>query len=505
MYIPTIQERLFPQLLAILFLASCTTSPTLPLSYSVAKEKAPIYPEYRSITVPSNIAPLNVWVQDSLADDAVVQMGNMVIGTDADGKTDIDIEQWHSMLATNAGKDILFYVYTHRDAGWVRYLADTIHVAEEPIDSFLSYRIIEPGYELYRQLGLYQRDLTSYDVQTIYENNRTYDDDDNHCINCHNYRNYDTRHMLFHVRGQHGGTVIVNDGDIRKIAIKHDSILAAGVYPSWHPSQPLVAFSTNKTGQAFHLMHQEKIEVIDEASDLILYNVHDNTVSNILRTDSCLETFPCWSPDGTRLYYCSAHLPDSVRSTTETGKSNLLPIYDNLRYNIWSMPFDSTTCTFGEPRLEVDAAAIGKSASVPRISPDGKWLLYTLGDYGQFHIWHTSARLWVKGEEQEEGSLVTDCHASYHTFSHNGRWIVFSSRRDDGTFTRLYIAYFDKEGHAHRPFMLPQQDPESNILLLKSYNVPELSRNSVQTSAEQLQQFVLTQQAITAKYTQQGK
>jgi dipeptidyl aminopeptidase/acylaminoacyl peptidase len=169
------------------------------------------------------------------------------------------------------------------------------------------------------------------------------------------------------------------------------------------------------------------------------------------------------------------------------------------------MPFDSTTCTFGEPRLEVDAAAIGKSASVPRISPDGKWLLYTLGDYGQFHIWHTSARLWVKGEEQEEGSLVTDCHASYHTFSHNGRWIVFSSRRDDGTFTRLYIAYFDKEGHAHRPFMLPQQDPESNILLLKSYNVPELSRNSVQTSAEQLQQFVLTQQAITAKYTQQGK
>ena len=68
--------------------------------------------------------------------------------------------------------------------------------------------------------------------------------------------------MLFHVRGAHGGTIIADGAEAHKIAIRHDSILGAGVYPSWHPTLPLVAFSTNLTGQVFHMQHAEKIEVL---------------------------------------------------------------------------------------------------------------------------------------------------------------------------------------------------------------------------------------------------
>ncbi|MBO4906196.1 MAG: PD40 domain-containing protein [Bacteroidaceae bacterium] len=482
----------------LLLITGCTSSPTLPTDYSSVKQQAPIYPDYRDITIPVNIAPLNVWVQDSLADEVVVQIGDMTVGTDSDGKTDIDAELWRSLLAKNAGGKLVMQVYAHRQQGWVRFSSDTIHVASEPIDSFLSYRLIEPGYELYRQLGLYQRDLTSFDEFAIYENNRTYDDEHNHCVNCHNYQAYDTERMLFHVRAMHGGTMLIDHGNVRKIAIRHDSILAAGVYPSWHPTLPLVAFSTNKTGQAFHMLHPEKIEVIDEASDLLIYDAEHNTVRNLLRTDSCMETFPCWTPDGTRLYYCSARVPEMSQ---DNSQHELLMHYDSLFYNIYSMPFDPATRTFGEPRLEVDAASQGKSASVPRISPDGRWLLYTLGDYGQFHIWHKSARLWAKETDTEGlGQELFSQHGSYHTWSSNGRWIVFSSRQDDGNFTRPYICYFDNEGKAHRPFMLPQRDPESNLFLLKSYNVPELSKHRVPVSAEELQQAVYNQQAITAEY-----
>ena len=105
-----------------------------------------------------------------------------------------------------------------------------------------------------------------------------------------------------------------------------------------------------------------------------------------------METFPCWAPDGKTLYYCSATLPPSLLNAEG---SELAVKYDSLLYNIYAMPYDSLTRTFGEPQLVVDAAGMGKSASVPRVSPDGRYLLFTLGDYGQFHIWHKSADLWL--------------------------------------------------------------------------------------------------------------
>lgn len=501
-------------IITISVLTACTSKPTsVPTSFIDVQDSLCIYPDYRDVTVPANIAPLNFIVTDAEATEFVANIGELVCGATSDGKMGFDAAVWHRVLSGAKGQSLAVNVYAHRKAGWVRYPSFNISVAQEDIDPYLSYRLIEPGYELYRQLGLYQRDLTSFDEQVIYENNREFEDDHNHCINCHTYQNYDSQRTLFHVRAAHGGTVVTNGSEAHKIAIKHDSILGAGVYPSWHPTLPLVAFSSNKTGQVFHMLHAEKIEVLDEASDLILYDAETNAVGNILRTDRMLETFPCWSPDGTRLYYCAAEMPTSIPE--DHTAMDIAMRYDSLLYNIYSMPFDAATRQFGKPRIEVDAASMGRSASVPRISPDGRYLLFTLGDYGQFHIWHKSADLaivrsddFAASELQSSNCNLLDCEIlnspapeSYHTWSSNGRWIVFASRRDDGDFTRIYIAYFDADGHARKPFLLPQRDPEYNTLLLKSYNVPELSRNAVCISQSQLEHVVLHTEAETAQYS----
>ena len=489
---------------------ACSGRPSaVPTTFAETSDSVVIWPDYRDVTVPPNIAPLNFMVVDETATEFVATIGDFVCGATEDGKLDIDTAEWRRVLTAARGGDLSISIYAHRTEGWVRHQAFTLHVAEEDIDSFLSYRLIEPGYELYRQLGLYQRDLTTFNETPIYENNRCFDDDENHCVNCHNYQNYNSERTLFHVRASHGGTIITNGNEAHKIAIRHDSILGSGVYPSWHPTLPLVAFSTNKTGQVFHMLHREKIEVLDEASDLLLYDADENSVCNILRTDSMLETFPCWTPDGTRLYYCAALMPESLLG--EHTPLDLALRYNSLLYNIYSMPFDPATRQFGAPRLEVDAAAMGCSTSVPRVSPDGRYLLFTLGEYGQFHIWHKSADLWIKNltaSPQGDGSYETkeldevnspDAE-SYHTWSSNGRWIVFASRRDDGDFTRIYIAYFDNEGHAKKPFLLPQRDPEYNTWLLKSYNVPELSRSAVRLSVDDMNHVVRHTEAETAKY-----
>ncbi|MBP5772184.1 MAG: PD40 domain-containing protein [Bacteroidaceae bacterium] len=487
-----------------MIVGACTLRPTsVPTSYTETTDSLAIFPDYRDIIIPPNIAPLNFIVQDASADAFVAEIGKLVFGAKSDGKIDIDTAQWHHLLSESVGKTIQVTVYARRVGGWVRYAPFTWTVASEPIDTYLSYRLIEPGYELYRQLGLYQRNLTNFEETPIYENNRVFEANENHCVNCHNYQNYDTERMLFHVRASHGGTIITEGKEARKVAIRHDSILASGVYPSWHPTLPLVAFSTNNTGQVFHLQHPEKIEVLDLASDLLLYDASTNAVSHILRSRDALETFPCWSPDGLRLYYC-------VASAKESKVEESIPFvarYDSLLYDIYSLSFDPESRRFGEPCLEVAASAEGLSASVPRISPDGRYILYTLAHYGQFHIWHKGADLWLKSLTESKGSLghpLSSANSpdadSYHTWSSNGRWIVFSSRRDDGDFTRPYIAYFDPDGHDHKAFLLPQRDPEQNWLLLKSYNVPELTRSAVRLSHEGFAHVVRHTEATPARY-----
>jgi hypothetical protein len=213
-----------------------------------------------------------------------------------------------------------------------------------------------------------------------------------------------------------------------------------------------------------------------------------------------MEPFPAWAPDGSRLYYCAAPFPkfesmsDSARLSDDARQDAVLDAYREVRYNVMSVPFDARTRTFGAPRLEVDCRTMGKSGTLPRISPDGRYLLITLGDFGQFHIWHKSSDLWVKDLKTGAFYPLRAANSpevdSYHTWSSNGRWIVFSSRRLDGNFTRPCIAYFDRNGQAHKAFLLPQEDPEHNWLRMKSYNVPELSRRPVPVSPEELRRAI---------------
>lgn len=479
------------------------TKAVIPAESQAVDEIVEIYPDYRDITIPPNIAPLNIEVL-SEGDQFVgsISGGNHQILSSAgkDGKLLFDSITWRSLLQANLDKDLTVTLYARRPSGWVKFPSYTIHVAPEPIDRYLSYRLIEPSYELYRQLGLYQRDLEGFTQTPIYENNRKFEDAENHCVNCHNYQNYSTDRMLFHIRAKHGGTLFIDHGKAVKMNMSTDSVLSSSVYPTWHPQNNWVVFSTNQTGQTFHMIDHQKIEVVDYGSDLIFYDADARSLTNILKTEDYLETFPCWSPDGKRLYYCSAYVPEFAGKDTDARRDTISSICKNIRYDLMSMPFDEATRTFGEPKVEFPCSQIEKSASVPRVSPDGRYVLFTIGDFGQFHIWHKTSDLYVKDLKENliyplEATNSDDVD-SYHSWSSNGRWIVFSSRRDDGSYTRPYIAYFDKKGKGHKAFILPQEDPEQHILLTKSYNVPELTKNAVSLSDEEIRKYVNDDAAI---------
>ena len=159
------------------------------------------------------------------------------------------------------------------------------------------------------------------------------------------------------------------------------------------------------------------------------------------------------------------------------------------QYNLCKISFDPETGKFGE-RVDTvfNAVAMGKSLTWPRPSFDGKYILFTLLDYGYFSIWHQESDQWLldlqTGEARELNEINSDEADSYHSWSSGGNWVVFSSRRIDGRYTRLFLSHFDGEGHFSKPFLLPQEDPDLNQLRLKSYNIPEFITGRVSSQAD---------------------
>ena len=484
-------KKFFSLFLGAALLAGCTA--TVPEQYAEAETLPAIYPVYSDITIPYNIAPLNIayemegkeYVTELKAGDRSLVMKGK--------QTDWKIGQWHDFLASAKGEKIELNAYVKTDKGWMKYRPIKWEVAEEPIDPYISYRIIAPSYVTYEELSIRQRELGTFDEQMVYNNMLLSTDKDGQCINCHSYKNYKTDNMQFHARQHKGGTLLVTTDGVKKINLKTDSTISAGVYPAWHPTHNLIAYSINDTGQSFHTKKNNKIEVQDLKSDLILYDIDRNEVSFIEHDTLEWEVFPAWAPDGKTLYYCSAHMEIQDYSQRER---EIIDRYREFQYNIYRKAFDPETQAFGPSELVLDAKAMGRSATFPRISPDGKYLLFGMGEYGCFHIWHKDADLYLMDLETMQLRNLTEVNSSdvesYHSWSSNGRWMLFTSRRDDGGYTHLYIAYFDKEGKAHKPFILPQRNPYFYGDYYKSYNVPEFMVEPVAITPQEFARYLDT-------------
>ena len=485
-------------LLGVISVMSCAKV-SLPEEYTQSSELPRIYPDYVNVTIPVNIAPLT-FEADQQADDMVASytVGETVVVCGQ--KMQPDMDEWREMTEKAKGKAIKVDVFLCNDGKWTHYKPFNIYVSNDSIDPYISYRLISPSFITYESLTINQRCLENYDESVIYDNFLCGYEKDGQCINCHHYQNYNPDHMQFHARQFRGGTLVAYNGMMKKVNMKNDSILSAGVYPAWHPWLNIIVYATDKTFQYFHTVNSNKVEVYDTASDLIAYDMENDLVTNVENDTTEFEVFPAWAPDGKTLYYCSGHFLNS--DSASTGK-DFVSRYKHLKYNIYKKSFNPETMQFGPRELVFDAAAVGQSACLPRISPDGRFLLFSCAEYGYFHIWHHDADLWMmdlkSGEVGKMDVWNSKDTESYHSWSSNGRWVIFSSRRDDGSFTRPFIAHIDADGHGTKPFELPSADPDYHRQFMRSYNIPEFMLGPVKITPQEFAD-VLKGDAVDVKY-----
>ena len=464
-------DSLIITLMGALLLLACSRQP----EHVQHVDQLPvIYPDYVDVTIPVGIAPLNF----AMADDSVTTVDVMVTGAQGGSLhvngdyADFDLEEWHTLLMQNRGAKLSFTVCAEKGGQWIQYRDFTVTISNQPLEEWgVTYRRIAPSFEIYSKMGLYQRDLSNFDEEALISNVQM----NGMCVNCHTANQTNPDQYVFHIRGEHGATAIHRNGKIEMIQAKNEQLGGAMVYPGWHPGGRYCAFSTNKTSQMFHTASIQRIDVYDASSDVFVYDTQTHTIlqDTLIMKKYWAENSPNFSPDGKWLYFT-------------TARRQIYPTdYDKEKYSLCRVSFDAETGHIGaEVDTLVTTAKTGKSVSWPRASYDGRFLMYAEADYGYFTVWHPEAELWLydlkNGTTRRMDEVNSDRSESLHAWSKNSHWFLFTSRRDDGLYTRLYFAGIDTTGRATKPFMLPQRNPKEYYRrLMYSYNTPDFTEKPV--------------------------
>jgi len=446
-----------------------------------------ISPDYVGVVLPPNIAPMNFLVNERGSRYLVRMSSDSGPAVEVHGRSPevvIPAAKWRRLLEANRGKHLAVDVTVQGDDGrWTRFETIRNTIAREEIDGYLIYRTFKPLYSYWGPISFHQRNLGTFDEQCLLDNEDL--GSRAGCMNCHMpYRNRaDT--MVMQVRGPGGGMLLLKDGAIQKVETRTPRNKAPAAVASWHPDGRLIVFTTSKVQQFFHMAGSEVRDAIDMNSNLIVYSLDDQRVTSTpqITRPEFLEAWPQWSTDGKHLYFC--------RADKRWTDDDVVPPerYRDVRYSLVRIGYDADAGRWGEVETVLSAERVGKSITIPRFSPDGRWCVVCMSNYSYQASFQADADLYIidmATGEYRRLECSSDLSESWHSWSSNGRWLAFSSKRRDGQFLRAYFSYIDAAGKAHKPVLMPQENPRFYDRSITVYHVPELTTGPVPVTPDQL-------------------
>ena len=178
-----------------------------------------IFPDYIGVTIPSNIAPLNFKLMDATnkVQAAIFEANSIKFEVRAkNGQFQIPELRWEKLLKASIDNEFVVTLCIKEKSGWTANSPFKIKVAKETVDPYLAYRLIEPGYEMWNEMGIYQRNLENFTQTAILENKTVGED----CMNCHSFCMQDPNQMMMHIRGVNAATMVIIDGKVEKLNTK---------------------------------------------------------------------------------------------------------------------------------------------------------------------------------------------------------------------------------------------------------------------------------------------
>jgi len=201
---------------------------------------------------------------------------------------------------------------------------------------------------------------------------------------------------------------------------------------------------------------------------LVWYNRATGEVQHLPGADDprYVHTDAVWSPDGKYLVFARAEAKAAYAAGVLMAKYANDPLETPIQYDLYRIPFNGGKGGQAEPIA--GASANGASNSFPKISPDGRWIVFVEAHNGQ--LMRPDGKLYMvpaEGGQARRMRANTALMNSWHSFSPNGRWLVFSSK-SRSPYTQMFLAHLDENGR-DSPAILIENSTAAN----RAVNIPE--------------------------------
>jgi tetratricopeptide (TPR) repeat protein/Tol biopolymer transport system component len=178
-----------------------------------------------------------------------------------------------------------------------------------------------------------------------------------------------------------------------------------------------------------------------------------------------------WSPDGKYLVFARAEAKDPSPPDGKMAAYANDPAEIQIQYDLYRIPFNDGKGGKAEPIA--GASRNGMSNSFPKVSPDGRWIVFVQAHNGL--LMRPDSQLYIvpaEGGQARRMSCNTPLMNSWHSFSPNGRWLVFSSK-SRSPYTQMFLTHIDAEGR-DSPAILIENSTAAN----RAVNIPEFVNTS---------------------------
>ncbi|HUX44705.1 MAG TPA: tetratricopeptide repeat protein [Terracidiphilus sp.] len=201
---------------------------------------------------------------------------------------------------------------------------------------------------------------------------------------------------------------------------------------------------------------------------LAWYDTKSKTLAPLPGADDprYVQTSAFWSPDGKYLVYSRATARDPYPNGYKLSTYANDPRETQIQYDLYRIPFNNGKG--GTPERIVGASENGMSNNFPKVSPDGKWIVFVECKNGL--LMRPDSKLYIvpfSGGVARPLASNLPIMNSWHTWSPNGHWLAFSSK-SPSFYTHLYLTHIDEQGNAS-PAVVVENATASN----RAVNIPE--------------------------------
>ena len=211
-----------------------------------------------------------------------------------------------------------------------------------------------------------------------------------------------------------------------------------------------------------------------------------------------VHTDAVWSPDGKYVIFARAEAREPISAGQKLPDHANSPDETQIQYDLYRMPFNDGKG--GQPVAIEGASRNGMSNSFPKVSPDGRWIVFVKSRNAQ--LMRPDSQLYIvpaEGGAARRLRCNTPLMNSWHSFSPNGHWLVFSSK-SRSPYTQMFLTHLDAEGNSSPAILIDNATAANRAVNIPEFvNIPADGMMKIDVPAAESYRLVDAASELTAK------